>query len=109
MHQIDISTLIKLWIAQGFVKLLDQNRCLEEVGNEYLMDLLWRSLFQEAEMDEFGNIIQTRKKLHHNQSQPQSLGHRGKEMFVSYLLYTMKLELIKYLYRNQLIHDKFSH
>ncbi|XP_059439386.1 putative disease resistance protein RGA1 [Corylus avellana] len=51
------SRLIQLWIAQGFVKLSDQNQCLEDVGNEYFMDLLWRSLFHEAKMDEFGNVI----------------------------------------------------
>jgi hypothetical protein len=51
------STLIQLWIAQGFVKSSDQNQCLEDVGNEYFMDLLWRSFFQEAKMDEFGNVI----------------------------------------------------
>jgi Leucine-rich repeat (LRR) protein len=56
------STLIQLWIAQGFVKLSDQHRCLEDVGNEYFMDLLWRSFFQEAEMDEFGNVTQC--KMH---------------------------------------------
>jgi hypothetical protein len=48
--------LINLWIAQGFIKLLDQNQCLEDVGHEYFMDLLWRSFFQEAKMDEFGNV-----------------------------------------------------
>jgi Leucine-rich repeat (LRR) protein len=60
--KIQKSTLIKLWIAQGFVKLSDQNRCLEDVANEYFMDLLWRSFFQEAEMDRFGNVIQC--KMH---------------------------------------------
>jgi phosphotransferase system IIB component len=50
-------TLIQLWMAQGFVKSCDdQNRCLEEVGNEYFMDLLWRSFFQEARTNEFGDI-----------------------------------------------------
>ncbi|XP_059439163.1 putative disease resistance protein RGA3 [Corylus avellana] len=52
-YMIDKSTLIKLWIAQGFVKLSDQNRCLEDVCDEYFMDLLWRSFFQEPVMDEF--------------------------------------------------------
>ncbi|XP_059439482.1 putative disease resistance protein RGA4 [Corylus avellana] len=56
-YQFDRSTLIRLWIAQGFLKSSDQNSCLEDVGNEYFMDLLWRSFFQEAEIDEFGNII----------------------------------------------------
>jgi hypothetical protein len=56
------STLIQLWIAQGFVKSSDQHRCLEDVGNEYFMDLLWRSFFQVVETDEFGNVTQC--KMH---------------------------------------------
>jgi Leucine-rich repeat (LRR) protein len=54
-YKIDTSNLVKLWIAQGFVKSFD--RCLEEVGNEYLKGLLWRSFFQEAVTDEFGDVI----------------------------------------------------
>jgi Leucine-rich repeat (LRR) protein len=51
------STLIQLWIAQGFVKSCDdQNQCLEEVANEYFKDLLWRSFFQEASTGVFGDI-----------------------------------------------------
>jgi hypothetical protein len=57
-HWFDKSGLIQLWMAQGFVKSCDgQNRCLEEVGNEYFMDLLWRSFFQEAETNDFGDVI----------------------------------------------------
>jgi hypothetical protein len=57
-HKIDTSNLVKLWIAQGFVKSSDdQSRCLEEVGNEYFKDLLWRSFFQEAVTDMFGDVI----------------------------------------------------
>ncbi|KAB1216202.1 putative disease resistance protein RGA3 [Morella rubra] len=51
------SMLINLWIAQGFIKSSGQNRCLEDVGDKYFMDLLWRSFFQEAQTDEFGNIV----------------------------------------------------
>jgi Leucine-rich repeat (LRR) protein len=61
-YQFERSTLIRLWIAQGFVKSSDQHRCLEDVGNEYFMDLLWRSFFQEAETNEFGNV--TYCKMH---------------------------------------------
>ncbi|XP_059428669.1 putative disease resistance protein RGA4 [Corylus avellana] len=61
-YQFNKSTMIKLWIAQGFVKSSDQNPCLEDVGHEYFMDLLWRSFFQEAEMDEFGSLF--RCKMH---------------------------------------------
>ncbi|XP_062175507.1 putative disease resistance protein RGA1 [Alnus glutinosa] len=61
-YKINKSTLIQFWMAQGFIKLSDQNRCLEDVGHEYFMDLLWRSFFQEAEMNGFGDII--RCKIH---------------------------------------------
>ena len=33
-YQIEKETLIKLWMAQGFIKLSDQNQCLEDVGHE---------------------------------------------------------------------------
>jgi Leucine-rich repeat (LRR) protein len=62
-YEIEKSTLIKLWIAQGFVKSSDEQEAeMEDVGNGYFMDLLWRSFFQEAEMDEFGNVIKC--KMH---------------------------------------------
>jgi Leucine-rich repeat (LRR) protein len=62
-HWFDKSNLVQLWMANGCVKSSDdQNRCLEEVGNEYLKELLWRSFFQEAEMDDFGDVIEC--KMH---------------------------------------------
>ncbi|XP_062175758.1 putative disease resistance protein RGA4 [Alnus glutinosa] len=65
-YEFDKSILIQLWMAQGFVQSCDesddQNRCLEEVGNDYFMDLLWRSFFQEAKKDKFDNVI--RCKMH---------------------------------------------
>ena len=42
-------------MAQGFT-MVDENECLEDVGHEYFMNLLWRSFFQEVEEDEWGNI-----------------------------------------------------
>ncbi|KAL5565860.1 hypothetical protein UlMin_029024 [Ulmus minor] len=62
-HEIDVAKLIRLWIAQGFIK-PSENRQLspEDVGREYFVDLLWRSFFQEAIRDEFGNI--TSCKMH---------------------------------------------
>ena len=33
-YQIEKETLIKLWMAQGFIKLSGQNQCLEDVGHE---------------------------------------------------------------------------
>ncbi|KAL5538339.1 hypothetical protein UlMin_043603 [Ulmus minor] len=56
-HEIDVSKLIRLWIAQGFIKPSENRQLsLEDVGREYFVDLLWRSFFQEAIRDEFGNI-----------------------------------------------------
>ena len=55
-YKIEKSSLIKMWMAQGFIMLYDEKQCLEDVGHGYLMDLLWRSFFQDVEEDELGNI-----------------------------------------------------
>ncbi|XP_075643435.1 putative disease resistance protein RGA1 [Castanea sativa] len=57
-YKIHKPTLIKMWMAQGFIRPLNQNQCLEDVGHEYIMDLIWRSFFQEVEKDKRGNILQ---------------------------------------------------
>ncbi|KAK4593585.1 hypothetical protein RGQ29_017628 [Quercus rubra] len=56
-YKIHKPTLIQMWMAQGFIRPLNQNQCLEDVGHEYIMDLLWRSFFQEVEMDKDNNIL----------------------------------------------------
>ena len=61
-YKIDKSSLINMWMAQGFITLHDKKQCPEDVGHEYFMDLLWRSFFQEVEKDEFGNI--SKFKIH---------------------------------------------
>ncbi|XP_075674350.1 putative disease resistance protein RGA4 [Castanea sativa] len=43
--------LIQLWIAQGFIQSPEENIQQEDVANEYFMELLWRSFFQEVEED----------------------------------------------------------
>uniref|UniRef100_A0A7N2LA91 CC-NBS-LRR protein n=2 Tax=Quercus lobata TaxID=97700 RepID=A0A7N2LA91_QUELO len=53
--EINRSSLINMWMAQGFIT-YDKKQCPEDVGHEYFMDLLWRSFFQKAREDEFGNI-----------------------------------------------------
>ncbi|XP_020411991.1 disease resistance protein RGA2-like [Prunus persica] len=55
-YEIPVVKLIKLWVAQGFVKSSNPNECLEDVGYEYYNELVWRSFFQEEEKDEFGII-----------------------------------------------------
>ncbi|KAG6677802.1 hypothetical protein I3842_14G045200 [Carya illinoinensis] len=41
----------------GFIKPSNPNECLEDVGHEYFMDLIWRLFFKEVEMDDLGNVI----------------------------------------------------
>ncbi|KAH0981638.1 hypothetical protein GBA52_008815 [Prunus armeniaca] len=55
-YEIPVENLIKLWVAQGFVKSSNPNECLEDVGYEYYNELVWRSFFQEEEKDGFGII-----------------------------------------------------
>ncbi|XP_070675548.1 disease resistance protein RGA2-like [Malus domestica] len=54
-YEISVPMLIRLWVAQGFIKSSDENESLEDVAYEYYMELLCRSFFQE-EKDEFGRI-----------------------------------------------------
>ncbi|XP_028776327.1 disease resistance protein RGA2-like [Neltuma alba] len=50
-YKIERKTLIRLWIAKGFIQPLDKNRCLEDVGDEYFKQLLSRCLFQDVVQD----------------------------------------------------------
>nr|XP_023916942.1 putative disease resistance protein RGA3 [Quercus suber] len=57
-YKIHKTTLIKMWMAQGFIRSSSPDQCLEDIVHEYFMDLLWRSFFQEVEEDGRGNILQ---------------------------------------------------
>ncbi|TQD84614.1 hypothetical protein C1H46_029816 [Malus baccata] len=54
-YKISVPMLIRLWVAQGFIKSSGENESLEDVAYGYFMELLCRSFFQE-ENDEFGII-----------------------------------------------------
>ncbi|XP_023887785.1 putative disease resistance protein RGA3 [Quercus suber] len=56
-YEISKLRLINLWIAQGFIQSSNEKLHVEDVANEYCMDLLWRSFFQVGREDSFGNII----------------------------------------------------
>nr|XP_023910005.1 putative disease resistance protein RGA3 [Quercus suber] len=60
-YNINKHTLIRLWMAQGFIKLSHPNQCLEDVGHEYFLELLWRSFFHVVAEDKLGN---TSVKVH---------------------------------------------
>ncbi|XP_058108845.1 disease resistance protein RGA2-like [Magnolia sinica] len=53
---IEKDVIIKLWVAQGFIR-SDTSRDMEEIGGLYFDDLLRRSLLQDAELDDEKNII----------------------------------------------------
>ncbi|XP_031252677.1 putative disease resistance protein RGA4 [Pistacia vera] len=61
-YDIQKQQLIFLWMAQGFLHSTNKNKCQEDVRNEYFMDLLSRSFFQEPVYDALGNI--TTCKMH---------------------------------------------
>ncbi|XP_073014606.1 putative late blight resistance protein homolog R1A-3 [Primulina eburnea] len=54
--EIQASKLIKLWVAEGFLKPSDQSKCLEDVGERFLEDLVRRSLILVIEKGTDGKI-----------------------------------------------------
>ncbi|CAO2836807.1 unnamed protein product [Amaranthus hypochondriacus] len=49
--------LISLWIAQGYISLLDDSHSLEDIGENYFSTLLQRSFFQDVRKDEFDEVF----------------------------------------------------
>ncbi|TYG96778.1 hypothetical protein ES288_A11G380000v1 [Gossypium darwinii] len=47
-YKIEVQALVQFWIAQGFIKQLNQSQSLEEIGFGYFKDLVERSFFQEV-------------------------------------------------------------
>ncbi|XP_061965088.1 putative disease resistance protein RGA3 [Populus nigra] len=57
-HEVDVRSLIQLWIAQGFISSSNSgDRCLETAGLRCFEDLFRRSFFREVKRDDLGNII----------------------------------------------------
>ncbi|KAL2492877.1 Disease resistance RPP8-like protein 3 [Abeliophyllum distichum] len=52
---IHVSTLVKLWIAEGFIKQV-KFKTLEDVAEEYLLDLIERSLVMISKKSSIGKI-----------------------------------------------------
>ncbi|KAF5470329.1 hypothetical protein F2P56_010849 [Juglans regia] len=56
-YEIDKSTLINLWIAQGFIKSSnEEDECLEDAGHEYFMDLISKFFFEKVTTDWSGEV-----------------------------------------------------
>ncbi|KAG4123591.1 hypothetical protein ERO13_D11G335350v2 [Gossypium hirsutum] len=47
-YRIEVQALVQFWIAQGFIKQLNQSQSVEEIGFGYFKDLVERSFFQEV-------------------------------------------------------------
>ena len=55
-YKIDVTTLINLWAANGFIQLSNPEQRLEDVGRVYFMELLKACFFEVVQEDEYGNI-----------------------------------------------------
>ncbi|KAL2514472.1 putative disease resistance RPP13-like protein 1 [Forsythia ovata] len=47
-YEVDKSELVYLWMAEGFLKQSQEERLMEELGNDYFDELLTRSFFQKS-------------------------------------------------------------
>ncbi|XP_027337005.1 disease resistance protein RGA2-like [Abrus precatorius] len=55
--EIEKNELIQLWMAQGYLKCSTEKQHMEDVGNQLVKMFLMNSFFQDAENDEYGEII----------------------------------------------------
>ncbi|XP_073015307.1 putative late blight resistance protein homolog R1A-10 isoform X2 [Primulina eburnea] len=55
--EIDVSKLIMLWVAEGFLKPSIQSKCLEDVGKRCLEDLVNRNLVLVSKKGPDGNLV----------------------------------------------------
>lgn len=67
-HIFDRDKLVQLWIAEGFVQ-SDGRKRMEDIGNNYFDDLLWRSFFQRSYNDVKGQMVYTMHDLIHGLAQ----------------------------------------
>ncbi|XP_058108869.1 putative disease resistance protein RGA3 [Magnolia sinica] len=57
---IEKDMIVKLWVAQGFICSINGSEDMEEIGEQYFVDLLRRSLLQDAEIGRDGSIFRCR-------------------------------------------------
>ena len=102
-YKIHKITLIKMWMAQEFIRSSSPDKCLEDISHEYFMDLLWRSFFQEVEEDERGNILQY--KMH---DLAKSIAASNAPLFIQKRKIFMKKHVIYHLIECFSYHQEFQ-
>ncbi|XP_039044412.1 putative disease resistance protein RGA3 [Hibiscus syriacus] len=65
-YKFDVQTLVRIWIALGFVKQSNPSESLEEIGFEYFKCLVERSFFQEVAEDQFWRVTCKMHDLMHD-------------------------------------------
>ncbi|MCH81565.1 CC-NBS-LRR resistance protein [Trifolium medium] len=48
--------LIQLWMAQGYLECSDEKQHMEDIGNQFVKTFLMKSFFQDAKIDDRGDI-----------------------------------------------------
>ncbi|KAL2515697.1 putative disease resistance RPP13-like protein 3 [Forsythia ovata] len=101
-YNICVSTLVRLWISEGFIKLV-KFKTLEDVAEEYLLDLIERSLVMISEKRSIGKIKACKI---HDLLRDLLLSEAEKERF--YLVTSRKLDCLPQGTVHRLsIHEKF--
>jgi len=53
----DKGELIQMWMAHGYLECSGEEQCREDVGNEFIYIFLMKSFFQDAQMNQDGDIF----------------------------------------------------
>ncbi|XP_074320260.1 putative disease resistance protein RGA4 [Silene latifolia] len=61
-YEFESTELVRLWIAQGYVEPIDESLSMEDVGDQYFLELLRRNFFQDVEDFETSDVINV--KMH---------------------------------------------
>jgi hypothetical protein len=54
--QIEKDELIQLWMAQGYLEFSGEHGSMEDIGNQFVMAFLKKLIFEDAKMDDDGNV-----------------------------------------------------
>ncbi|RAL42408.1 hypothetical protein DM860_017588 [Cuscuta australis] len=67
-YDFEMNELVSLWIAEGFVR-PPKNMRIEDVGNDYFKNLVWRSFLQSSHVNARGQNKYKMHDLFHNMAQ----------------------------------------